>query len=69
MKKTIIVKDIAAFSEWWDSSEPTVTEILSSSYSASFCVFYSQIILANPISNTKHTNRGGKHRRTNNIGC
>ena len=56
MKKNIIVDDNAAFSEWWDSSEPTVAEILPSSYSTSFCVFCNQIILANPISNTKHTN-------------
>ena len=56
MKKIIIVDDNAAFLEWWDLSEPTVAVILPSSYLTSFCVFCNQTILANPISNTKHTN-------------
>ena len=55
-----IVEDIAVFSELWDSREPTVAEILPSSYLASFFVFCNQIILASPISSTKHTNKGGK---------
>ena len=59
---------MAAFPEWWES-ELTVTEILSGSYSDSFCVFCNKMILDNPISNTKHKTEGGKHKRTNNVGC